>query len=140
MRLSLITVVTLALLGCSSQPLLPTAPSPAPPAQLPRLLTLSLMVMDDWCIIGATVEIVQGPGTGRSVTQTECGDWWYVPYGVFLPGLFEGQWVTIRVSAAGYASKDISMFPSGATWETTAPPGAIWGYHAGNMIITLTRL
>jgi hypothetical protein len=137
MRFALMTVVTLTLLGCSGQPL-PTAPSTPP--QPPRLVNLSMMVLDNsGCIYGATVEIVRGQGLGRSATQYECGDWWYIPYGVALTGLNDGEWLTIRVSAPGYASQEISLLPNDGTWATTAPPGAIGG-HAGNLLITLSKI
>ena len=136
MRFALMTVATLTLLGCSDQPL-PTAPSTLP--QPPRLVTLSMMVLDNsGCIYGASVEIVRGQGLGRSVTQYECGDWWYIPYGVSFQGLNEGEWLTIRVSAPGYASQEISLLFNDGTWTTTAPPEAV-GQHVGHLLFTLSK-
>jgi hypothetical protein len=137
MRFALMTVVTLTFLGCSDQPL-PTAPSPV--ARPPRVVTLSMMVLDNnsGCIYGATVEIVRGQGLGRSATQHECGDWWYNPYGVAFQGLNEGEWLTIRASAPGYASVETSVLLDDGTWTTTASPEAV-GQFLGHLLIKLSK-
>jgi hypothetical protein len=141
MRFALITIFTLALVGCGDTvpPFLlqlPTAPNPpvattpdpppappvptppAPPA-LPRELTFVwVIVLDDGsvsgtCIPGAKVDIVRGQGVGRSLTQSTRGcDSWHPDYDALFPDLYVGEELTLRASAAGYAANEKTVSPT----------------------------
>ena len=109
MRIALMTAVTLALLGCSGQSV-PPAPSPIEAEPYPWLASFTVELVEPpiarnfngRCIDGATVEIVSGPGTGRSVTQ-DCSMWdWYVGYSAGFGDLTPGGAATLRASAPGY--------------------------------------
>lgn len=142
MRFALVIVVALTLLGCSGQnarpfptapsasisttpnPPAPTAPDPPaatipdPPARPARLTFVWVAVIGEslWgglCVPGATVEIVGGQGLGRRLTQTTRGcTTWDPDYEMIFDGLNEGEEVTLRASASGYASKEITVIPT----------------------------
>ena len=122
MRFVLITVVTLTLFGCSREMAQrsPTAPGPPPvpttPAPPPELTFVWVVVIEKGggggCIPGATVEIVRGQGLGRSVTQTTRGcSYWDPDYDAIFDGVNEGEELTLRASASGYAVKEITVVP-----------------------------
>ena len=123
MRFALIVVVTLILFGCSDgsrpQPL-PTAPepppvpaTPAPPA--PELTFLSVVVTEHGgsgaCVPGATVEIVNGQGLGRRVSQNDMCSYWDPDYNATFQRLNAGEQLTLRATAAGYAAKEVTVVP-----------------------------
>jgi hypothetical protein len=142
MRFALITVVTLTLFGCSGErservQLLPTAPSiqiapdppvqtptvPTPPARPPVLTSVWVVVTGDTgggaCIPGARVEIVRGQGLGRSLTQSTLGcSYWDPDYEAYFNGLNEGEELTLRASASGYAAKEITVVPTSSEGQT----------------------
>ncbi len=145
MRFALIAVVTLTLCGCSGEmaqqlptapgPPVPTAPAPpppttpTPPARPSELTAVWVVVLAEGsalCIPGATVEIVRGHGLGRSVMQTTRGcSWWEPDYDAFFDGLNSGEELTLRASASGYASKEITVDLTsgwgGAQWPLNYP-------------------
>ena len=123
MRFAQIGVVTLTLCGCSDSPVAPSAVSP----QIGEPLPMAPLYWDVFeeradgsaglCIIGATVEIINGEFAGRSA-RTHCPDPWAVPWeGFFLP---EGSYVTLRVSAPGYVTQEKT-----AEAKYAPPPGNI---------------
>jgi hypothetical protein len=66
----------------------------------------------DQCILGAKVEIVFGPGTGRSLIQDGWCDLYYMNPAHNFGDLTPDSWVILRVSASGYAAKEIDVFPT----------------------------
>jgi len=61
------------------------------------------------CITGAVVEIIDGPGTGRTSGQADvCAAWDYGGEYEF-DNLPLGATVTLRASAPGYRSKDLQI-------------------------------
>jgi hypothetical protein len=124
MRFALIAVVTLTLLGCSGEtiqplptaadPVVPTAPTaPARPAELTFVWVVVIQEAGT-CIPGATVEIMRGQGLGRSVTQTSAWvcSYWDPDFDAVFKGLNEGEELTLRASASGYAAKEITVVPT----------------------------
>jgi hypothetical protein len=142
MRFALIAVVILTFVGCAREATrpLPTAPSPSvattpnpsipavpdppalppappPPPAVPPALTFVWVVVFEGggsglCIPEATVEIVRGQGLGRRLTQStlRCDTW--DPDGVIFDGLNEGDALTLRASAWGYAAKETTVVPT----------------------------
>ena len=109
MRLARTTVAILALCGCSDRPVAPSDPTPVIAEPLPSV-PVYLDVFEERadgstgpCIYGATVEIVRGEGTGRSV-RMGCADYWTGPWDGFV--LPEGRLITLRASAPGYLTKE----------------------------------
>src|SRR6478735_10783246 len=94
----------------------PGTESPSPPSSPPSMpgpMPTSMngfiwgQVIDDAgvCIRGATIEIVNGPGTGRSSGQPdECDAWAYDGYE--FANLPVGATVTLRAMAPGYQSQE----------------------------------
>jgi len=124
MKIALIAVVALTLSSCSRQSAEPLPTTPDPPVLVPPLppapttprTFVWVVVIEKGgagaCIPGATVEIVRGQGLGRSVTQTTRGcSYWDPDYDAIFNGLNEGQELTLRSSAAGYAAKEITVIP-----------------------------
>lgn len=108
-------IVSAALLsGCKGapEPAAPFADStqflPVPqPAPGTALGSIAGFVIDssDECIIGARVEILDGPRAGESFVQTMCGFWDYGDdLGYSFSNLSVGIPVTLRASATGYYS------------------------------------
>jgi len=62
------------------------------------------------CIADATLEIVSGPGAGRTFRQDEPCDVWWIN-GFFVTNLPAGVEVTFRVSAPGYLPVDVTVTP-----------------------------
>jgi hypothetical protein len=125
-KFALIIFVSLTLLGCSQQgarSVLPTAPSPPIPTASPvpvpappagSLTFLWGMVVDESgvCIVGATVQVVNGQGLGQSITQVTPCDAWSYDGGVMFRGLTPDVEMTLRASAAGYAAQEKTVVPS----------------------------
>jgi hypothetical protein len=115
MKLALAIVATVALSGCSQGdgthlPLVPDpSVSPGPAAK-----SLLMMVVDGHtssCIVGATIQVVGGQRLGQSATQTmPCGAWDYGSE-VLLTDLTPGVEMTVRASAPGYTSHEVSVVP-----------------------------
>jgi hypothetical protein len=132
MRFALIAVVTLTLSGCSGERArpLPTAPDPpvatTPPPPVPTppdpsarppeptsLWVVVLLAGNGVCIPGATVEIIRGPGTGRSVTQASAWvcSYWDPDYDAVFRGVNSGEELTLRASASGYYAQELTVVP-----------------------------
>jgi hypothetical protein len=120
MRFGLIVLMTLMAHACSSDtalrlPTAPNSPSPAPtPTPTPNSLTnLYGFVVESSgaCIKGASVQIVRREASSQSITQiTPCA--WTYSDGFICENLTAGVEVTIRASATGYATKEMTAFPS----------------------------
>lgn len=100
--------VLLLLLGCAEPG---TSPYDAPAAPLtptgPGYLWGHVLDASGVCIPGAMVEIVDGPGAGRRVTQSAaCNAWDYVA-GFEFSGLGIGKTVRLRATAAGHRPDEI---------------------------------
>lgn len=71
------------------------------------------------CIIGARVEVIDGPRKGDSFVQTRCGFW---DYGADLGYSFHGlppKPVTLRATADGYDPAEIVASPTNPYQYTT---------------------
>lgn len=84
------------------------------------------------CIRGAMVEIVAGPGLGRTSSQTDTCDPWDEG-GFFFDDLPWGTTVTLRATAPGYQPKDsVVVVPAGGeavdfVLQSAPTNGFIWG-------------
>ena len=127
MRFALIVLMTLMAHGCSadSAQRLPTAPSspsttPAPnPTPAPNSTAVYGFVLKSsgLCIDGATVQIVRGQASSQSITQTTPCDAWSYGGGFTFENVTAGVEVTIRASATGYATKEMTLIPTSG-WIT----------------------
>lgn len=102
----------LLLLGCGRDAGPPTGPPDQPPPA-PYIGDAFIWghVLDEsgLCILGASVEIVSGPGAGRKAIQEEvCGAWDHVA-GFEFRGLPLGVTVTLRASRDGYEAQQRSL-------------------------------
>lgn len=103
----------LLLLGCGVDSGPPTGPPPDQPPPAPYIGDAFIWghVVDESgvCILGATVEIVSGPGAGReAVQETICNAWDYAA-GFEFRGLPLGVTVTLRASRDGYEAQERSL-------------------------------
>lgn len=111
-------IVSAALLtGCKDAPE-PVAPpvsstplTPVPqPAPQPTGGSIAGFVIDaaEHCIVGARVELIDGPQAGAVVVQGgECGFWDYGDVGYSFNDLPLGVPATIRATASGYQSAEV---------------------------------
>lgn len=120
MRFALIPIATLTLFGCSGQPQRsPTAPDRSLEITSPEPRSVSgfvsVVVLErngsGACILDARVEIVRGQGVGRSVTQTAQCSYWDPDDKAEFNGLIMGEELTLRASAEGYATMEITTLP-----------------------------
>jgi predicted small lipoprotein YifL len=114
-------LATLTLAGCGGEAA-PSAPpfDPVPPAPPPAVAPTSrggafvwgvVLTRDGGCIAGATLRVVGGQALGDSLTQrAPCGPWDDAG-GFAFTGLTSGVPLTIRASAAGYVSKEVTLVP-----------------------------
>jgi hypothetical protein len=110
-------ILSVALLsGCESvsEPVAPpVSATPTPPAPPPAPYTRDtigaiagfVIDEDNACIIGARVEVIDGPSAGTAYEQTECGFWDYGDVG-FVFYMHVGVPTTIRATAEGYQSAE----------------------------------
>jgi hypothetical protein len=121
-RLSLTAAALAALLiGCdvASDPAAPpsdpvTWNEPYAPGGGSSNLSIAGFVIDEseQCIIGALVQVVDGPRKGASFVQTVCGFWDYGEnLGYSFHGL-PGQPVTLRATAEGYRTAEVVGTPT----------------------------
>ena len=94
----------------------------APPTQGGGSSNLSVagfvIEADESCIIGARVEVIDGPRKGASFVQTKCGFWDYGDIGYVFNGLPGGP-VTLRATAEGYRTADKVGTPTNPYQYTT---------------------
>src|SRR6478736_145468 len=104
MKLTRALLVFVLAVSCSRSELTtaPAAPArPSPESSQPTLGygTIAGFVIDrsDQCIIGARVELIDGPGAGAASVQTVCGFWDYgEDIGYAFHNLPVGMEVTVR--------------------------------------------
>ena len=116
MKLAAAILATLYLVGCSAEDRakgLPTSPTQtsAPPVTSPTTGGIWGMVLEESgaCIVGATVEVIDGERRGEiQVQRTPCGYWDY-DGGFVFDNLHMGTQITLRASASGYTSKDFTV-------------------------------
>lgn len=113
---TLAIVMALPLLVCACMHEGPTVgPTPQESPGLATAAAVGGAVIDQstaQCIANATVEVVSGPLAGTRQTQKAPCDAWN-PYGFVVGGLPPGVAVTLRGSAPGYGSAQITVVPSG---------------------------
>jgi hypothetical protein len=122
-------VCAVLLIGCdgtsnpAAAPIVPaTWPEPhTPPKAGSGHLSIAGFVLDasESCIVGARVEVIDGPLKGESFVQTKCGFW---DYGADLGYSFNGlpeQPVTLRATASGYKTAEITVMPTNPYQYTT---------------------
>lgn len=103
-----------------SNPPGPNPPAPTPPVPAPVVTGAVWVVVlpaggGGQCITGATVEVIVGSSVVQAKTQQPC-DYWDPDYDLYFKDLpVEG--VTIRASAPGYVTGEITAIPSNG-WIT----------------------
>jgi hypothetical protein len=122
-------VAGLTLLGCSSE----TGRSipPTTPSSSASSAHIWGFVVDPGgaCVVGATVEVISGPGLGRRSTQTEPCSAWDWEAGFVLSNLSLGAAVTLRASASGWSSQEKTLVPAPGAYAqpgTTVPPPVLF--------------
>jgi hypothetical protein len=117
--LTALVALSLALGGCSRdhQFTLPTSPDPISTTPTTGSISVSVADKQTNCqLAGALVEIVSGPGSGRTAVQHagDCpllqGEEWF--YSTSFQDLARNEPVRLRVSADGYTAQEL---------ETRAP-------------------
>ncbi len=123
-RLLLCPAIILAvfLVGCDggsdpaapSEPVTWTDPYSRPLEGGTGHLAIAGFVIDasEECIVGARVEVIDGPRAGASFVQTKCGFW---DYGADIGYSFQGlphQPVLLRATANGYKTADVVGTPA----------------------------
>jgi hypothetical protein len=105
--------------GAPHPPSQPQAQPPAPPAPPPPIEGASIagFVADEsgGCIVGARVQVVDGPKAGAEYTQTRCFSWDFEEVGFYFTGLPSTVPVTLRASAAGFKTADATLTPTRTT-------------------------
>jgi hypothetical protein len=79
------------------------------------------MVVDSTgsCIVGASVQVVQGQRAGSILTQDEpCGYWDYGG-GVTFSDLTPNVGMTLRAAAAGYVAQELTVAPKSGPLHVT---------------------
>jgi hypothetical protein len=102
----------------------PTTTPPVTPGAQPSNAAVAGFVIDaddrNQCIIGARVELVDGPQAGAVFVQTVCGFWDYsTNLGYSFLGLPSGIPVTLRATAKGYKPAEILGVPTNPFQYTT---------------------
>ena len=129
----IILFAAVTILGCSPDNAgrLPTSPgslsgsTPSnpnlPTPNLSGLVWMMAVGQSGGCVDDATLDVVGGQGVGRSSSQiVPCGVWDYEG-GIILRDLAPGVELTVRVSAPGYATKEMSLLPLGSATFSTQP-------------------
>jgi hypothetical protein len=99
-----------------------TSPGPLTPGAHPTNTSIAGFVIDksDQCIIGARVEVIDGPRAGAAFVQTVCGFWDYGDdLGFSFHELPVGTPVTVRATANGYKPADTRAVPTNPYSYTT---------------------
>jgi hypothetical protein len=101
----------LTVAGCTSTPAAPLPSTTGQTPQAPPARSLAGMVLEPSgaCIRGATVESIAGQAVGQRVVQPgPCDYWSYGGGGFTFTDLTPGVSVTLRASAPGFVTKEIS--------------------------------
>ena len=95
-------------------------PTPQPPIAAIGSIAGFVIDADEQCIIGARVEMIDGPQAGKSFVQTVCGFWDYgADLGYSFHNLPAGVAVTIRATAEGYKPAEKTAVPTNPFQYTT---------------------
>ena len=123
MKLALTVLGMLMLLGCSAEPTPPTAPTAAPtvpasppPNPAPQPSTggaVWLMVAESSgiCILGARVDVIAGQAVGQTAAQDHPCNIWDLG-GIEFKNLTPGTALTVRASAPGYLTREMTVVPT----------------------------
>jgi hypothetical protein len=116
-RTSILGVLVCAafLTGCDggSEPVGPITPGP----QLKGAIAGQVIDESAECIIGARVELIDGPQAGAVFVQTSCG--WDYSTGYLFSGLPRGLTMTVRATAKGYLPAETLARPTNPSSYTT---------------------
>jgi hypothetical protein len=118
-------IVSAALLSGCKDALEPVAPpvssTPLTPGAQHTGGSIAGFVIDEaeQCIIGARVELIDGPRAGAVFVQTECGFWDYGDVGYSFNDLPLGLPTTIRATASHYQSAEMRAVPTNPYSYTT---------------------
>jgi len=111
MRISLAALGVLLLVGCAPPPTAPDAGLASSVSKAARLWGMAIEP-SGICIAGARVVVIAGQSVGTTVVQETPCDVWGYGGGFTLTGLTPGASMTLRVSAPGYVTRDISTTPT----------------------------
>jgi hypothetical protein len=119
MKLGPIALAAAIVGACSSDYSAPTPTAPTPTAPAPTVYnSLSGKVFDEGaaCIEGAKVQVMSGQRAGEEIVQqTPCDYWSYGgDEGFEFTGLDPEAEMTLRASAKGYDSKEVTVSPKRA--------------------------
>ena len=112
MKRALVLLATVVLPGCTEPA--PTAPSLLPQngGYSPTSVWGMVIEASGSCIRDAKIDVVQGQRLGETITQdTPCGYWDYAG-GFEIKNLTPGIELTLRASAPGYITKDLTVVPA----------------------------
>lgn len=121
MKLAVTFVAALSLFGCSEDRTnrLPVTPSPTPVPPNATAVIARVIDQNGSCIVGATVQVVAGQATSKSMVQTQpCGYWDY-GHELIFSNLVPGLALTLRATAPGYTTVDNAVVPSPTTVDLT---------------------
>lgn len=107
---TLSAAVVLLLLGCNGES--PTSPTAQPPSPVARMGVVSgnVHTTTGACLVGAVVEVMDGPRAGARFTQTACqGAFDYGDDGYSFRDLPSDVNVRLRASKAGYQSQELTV-------------------------------
>ena len=100
------------------EPINPVNP-PAPSPSANNSIAGFVIDASESCIVGARVEVIDGPLAGASFVQTKCGFWDYgADIGYAFNGL-PGKPVTLRATAEGYKTAEVVGTPTNPYSYTT---------------------
>lgn len=113
----LILVLAVACSSCELPTSATTGAQPPPAGAQPPTTygTIAGFVIDesDQCVIGARVELINGPRAGTAFVQTVCGFWDYGDdIGYSFHDLPVGMSVTVRATAQGYKPAEMTAAPT----------------------------
>ena len=96
-------------------PIILTDPTTSPRASIAGFVReegAGFVFNGDQCLIGARVEMIDGPHAGAVSVQTECEPWYDSFPGYYFLDLPFGIPVTLRASAKGYTPTEIRAVPA----------------------------
>jgi hypothetical protein len=117
-------ILLAGLYGCSS-PTTPTTPGAASaPVSGPRNVFGVVINASGACLAGAVVEVIAGQAVGQKSAQSgPCDAWW--PFNGFaFSNLTPGVSLTLRATAPGHATKDVTVKPDLQPVEVVMEPVA----------------
>lgn len=121
MKLAVTFVAALSLSGCSEDRTnrLPVTPSPPPVPPTSTAVIASVIDQNGSCIVGATLQVVAGQATGKSMVQTQPCAYWDYGHELIFSNLVPGLALTLRATAPGYTTVDRAVVPSATRVDLT---------------------